>query len=275
MRTLGKHIRAFTVTELLAIVAVLAFFAMMVLPAFARTKASVQRIDCTDNLKQIGLAFQTWAGNHSDMFPMHVSPASGGYGDYVGIRVLSSVQSVSRGAFGFFMVMSNELGNPKLLICPSENESRLPATTFVQNIPAGSAQEIPLTNDLNTSYFVGVDAVETGGKMLLAGDHNLGSDGNTVPIRPFVTAPSVYSPDFKVALGTNFMVNAGVGWLSTMHSRQGNAVMGDGSVQQYDRVHLQQTLQSNTGSSSIVGGGPNFPLPAGCNGIGINRIQFP
>ncbi len=269
-----KSLLAFTVIELLAIVCTLSVLAALLLPALARTKASVQRIDCTDNLKRIGLAFQTWSASHGDAFPMHVSVANGGFADFVGIRTLTANQQTSRGVFGFFMVMSNELGSPKLLGCPSENEARLAATTFAGTLPAGSVGQTPLTNDLNVSYFVGVDALSTGGRMLLSGDHNLGSDGNLVPLRGFVTAPTVYSPDFKVSLGTNFLANAGVGWLNTMHLKRGNVVMGDCSVQQFDRTHLQQTLQATTGLS-VPTTGPNFPLPPGCNGVFLNRVQFP
>lgn len=269
-----KTVSAFTVVELFAIVATLALFAAMLFPALARTKASVKRIDCSDNLKQIGLAFQSFAVDHGDAFPMRVTTANGGYANYIGLKVVSTSQSTSRGVFGFFLVMSNYLASPKLLICPAENEGRFAATTFSGIILAGSTNAIPLTNDLNTSYFVGVDAVNTYPNMFLAGDHNLGSDGNLTPLRAFVTPPvGPYSPDFKVSLGTNFAPNAGVGWLNTMHSKQGNVVMADCSVQQFNRAHLQQELQNSgdPGSSST----PVFSSPPGCSGVGVNRIQFP
>lgn len=273
MKRSTKTILGFTVVELLAVLATLGLLAAMLLPALARTKASVKRISCSDNLKQIGLGFQSFAASHGDLFPMHVSVANGGYADFLGTRVVSTTQAATRGVFGFYMVMSNELASPKLLICPAENEIRSAATTFSGVVPAGSTNAIPLTNDLNTSYFVGVDAVPTTPQMLLSGDHNLGSDGNLVPLRGFVTPVTTYSPDFKVALGTNFAVNAGVGWLNTMHLKQGNALMGDGSVQQFNRTHLQQTLQNSGDPGSS--GFPIFSVPVGCSGAGINRVQFP
>ncbi len=149
-------------------------------------------------------------------------------------------------------------------MCPAENEGRTQATSF---------SSTSFTNDLNTSYFVGVDALPSGTATFLSGDHNLGSDGNLVPVRGFVTAPTAYAPDFKVSLGTNFAPNAGVGWLNSMHIKQGNVVMSDGSVQQLDRTHLQQVLQANF--TSFGAGGPSFPNPPGCTGFLLNRIQFP
>lgn len=106
----------------------------------------------------------------------------GGYSDFIGQRAVTPSQVSSRGVFGIFMVMSNELSTPKILMCPSEYERgmRQAAGTFAGFDPSGSASTVPYTNDLNTSYFVGVDAGETYPQMLLIGDHNLGS-GNPPP----------------------------------------------------------------------------------------------
>src|SRR6266536_2476803 len=182
---------AFTVIELLIVIACLGVLAALVVPAVARQGARRSRICCTCNRKQIGLAFRTWALDNGGKYPTRVSIINGGAMEWVE-RGIASVH---------FQVMSNELSTPKVLLCPAD-AGRTNANSF------------QTFNNSHLSYFVGAEAEDTNPQGLLSGDANLIIGGVAVKRG-------------LLELGTN----QSVGWSSTRHVLQGNVALADGSVQ--------------------------------------------
>src|ERR1044071_406390 len=70
--------RAFTLLELLVVLATIAILVALLLPALAKGKARGKQIQCLSQLKQAGIAFHMFAHNHGEKIPMQVSTNAGG-----------------------------------------------------------------------------------------------------------------------------------------------------------------------------------------------------
>jgi len=76
---IAYRLLAFTLIELLIVIAIIAIVAAMLLPALARSKATAQRIKCVSNLHQLGLATQMyWSDNAENCFRYTSGMTNGG-----------------------------------------------------------------------------------------------------------------------------------------------------------------------------------------------------
>jgi prepilin-type N-terminal cleavage/methylation domain-containing protein/prepilin-type processing-associated H-X9-DG protein len=277
MKNLRKKIGAFTLIELLVVIAIIAILAALLLPALARAKAKAQKISCASALKQVGLALRTFAIDNDGQMPMSLPTAAGGAASAVGVRAVSANQAYTLAGGGvcqMFLACSNELSTPKILFCPAEYEQqyRQSATSFSPANVGNVVSAVPFTNDLNVSYFIGVDATETQPQMFLTGDHNLGGNANPPTIAFNAVAPNPSESHPFVCLGTNFG-GTGPAFMDNQHSKQGNVGLADGSVQGFSRSRLQEAAK-NSNDSARAGG--VFVLATGATGgSGCNRIQLP
>lgn len=64
-----KTLKAFTLIELLIVIAIIAILAGILFPVFAQTKEAAKKSSCLNNLRQIGYAFVMYKGDSDDLNP--------------------------------------------------------------------------------------------------------------------------------------------------------------------------------------------------------------
>jgi prepilin-type N-terminal cleavage/methylation domain-containing protein len=281
-----KQKNAFTLIELLVVIAIIAILAAMLLPALAAAKRKAQKINCVNNLKQVGLAFRIWEGDNGDKYPMAVAAASGGAQEYVNHGTTAAGNFLNPNMV--FMVMSNEVSSPKICFCPSDGYANHSAGTIFNYGTAatggqfiGAAAPTPpalvaqQSAPATVSYFVNGDATEADPQMILGGDENIGASGanSAAPTLGFTCATTAGSPTkvFSAGFGSGSAQNPTAGATATsstvagsyawtqgdFHLKTGNALIADGSVQSVTISGLH-TLMSNS-TNSIVIQNWNFP----------------
>jgi len=205
-----RNLSAFTIIEMLLVIAVIAVRIAMLLPADSHSHKSV-RVHCLNNLKDIGTAYRLWAGDNGDLVPSQQTVKSGGWSDFL--------TNADQGAICWtnYAIMQNQLGRlPKLVVCMQDE--RKAALSFSNNF-----------GNNNVSYFVGVSANDAQPQSIQGGDRNL-SPG-TVPDSHYG-----FSPKSGKGNDVAIPIAGPVSWSLKIHSAgnagSGNILMGDGSGQQ-------------------------------------------
>jgi type II secretory pathway pseudopilin PulG len=108
-----KQSRAFTLTELVVVIATIAVLAMVVLPALAGTANKGGRAQCANNLRQIGVASMMYAAEYKDWLPINQVHTGS-----------ANVNKLNGMNYTYYVVSPSGLGTPNTFI-PTNSTSVL------------------------------------------------------------------------------------------------------------------------------------------------------
>ncbi len=191
-----------TWVEVLVVLVVLGILILLVFP-MARVSNSANRITCVNSLKQVSLSFRLYAGDNNEKYPMNISTN-------IEPLVLEATP-----VYKYFQSLSNELGTPKVVACPSDAKRNY-------------AKDFSSLNDRNISYFVGLDANQTLTNAILAGDRNI--ENGVKPVDGMLRLTKKQNVRFT----------------KEIHIKQGDIALVDGSVRQVSSALLRSEIIRNS-----------------------------
>jgi len=168
-------VKGFTLIELLVVIAVIAILIALLLPAVQKVRESANRTQCTNNMKQLGLAVHGYADTYNTYFPIN-GPANWGSGPSWAVYLLPYIEQSNfykqldlifpGGSGGAFIGYSatptqNQAACLDKYIdtfqCPSQQSPKMEANDWA-NYPAP-----PNTHKVQSGSYAGIMGASTSG----------------------------------------------------------------------------------------------------------------
>lgn len=220
--TAKSHCKAFTLVELIVVIAIFAVLVALILPEMGGKKDRRQLV-CMVNLKQLGIGLIMYSGDHTNQLPWNVSTNTKGG------KMVAEIAT----AADCFSAITNYVQQPRLFVCPTD-KARQAATNF-----AGFSNS-------NLSYFVSLDASlpasSSPSLLILSGDRHLSVDNQ--PVKPGLCTVEL---------------NSTIGWTRELHQHKsqlpsGSLLFADGHTESVSSKILPAKFnyQSITASRLLI-----------------------
>jgi len=238
--------RAFTLTDLLVLIAVLALLAIVTVPALAGVQNKGGRLECANNLRQIGMESMVYAHENKGWLPIMTLGAANFGGKRNFMNGLHYVRYVYIGGPNHTQITTNEPPNP--------GNGYQNLGLLYQDGQAGNGSIFfcpAIWGQLGADYYSPLLTTDSDGVILSSYFYNprVVNPSAGVPLRRYQTVNQLEPHKLLAVDAINSNVSSGVNVPSIPHIRDHgwNVLFTDGSVQ-FSRV----TLNNNSFFKSIT-----------------------